>query len=244
MRKMIGSFAIIAAVVFSLALECSPRAASTDVIKQQERYIVSIALEYCKKNRNPVQRALSIAGGIEPNAYATGFLVGDGLVMTSYHVISGKLSDAKKKALGFKPDDELQVKVYVNVCQAEVLKVDEGADLALLKICSTSKQAKRPRFRTDPAENEQLFLIAQPVNHRMIRRGSFNGFYTYRGQQYWSVKIDGQDGFSGSPIYNNQGEIVGVFCLYDSTQEVALISPGVKAQKLLEDYDASLQSKP
>jgi hypothetical protein len=164
--------------------------------------------------------------------------------MTSHHVVSGKLSPSKKRSLRFKPEDELQVKAYVNGCQAEVLKVDEGADLALLRIRSTSKQTKRPRFRTDPDHNEQLFLIAQPVNHRMIRRGSFNGFYTYRGQQYWSVKIDGQDGFSGSPVYDNQGEVVGVFCFYDSTQDVALICPGVKAQKFLEDYDASLQSKP
>jgi hypothetical protein len=59
-----------------------------------------------------------------PNGYATGFMVGDGLVMTAYHVVSGELSAAKKIQLRFAPKDQLKVKVYVNGCQATVIKVD------------------------------------------------------------------------------------------------------------------------
>lgn len=244
MKEKIRSLATIAVVVCSLPLVCTSQHASPNIIKQHERNSVSIALTFANKNRNSVRRALSLIGGIDLNASATGFLVGNGLVITSYHVVSGKLSAAKKKMLGFKPDDELEVKAYVQGCRAKVLKVDEEADLALLKICDSSLTAKRPVFRTDPAKDEQLFLIAQPVNKKIIRRGSFHGLYTYQGQQYWSARIDGQDGFSGSPVYNNKGEVVGVFCSYDSVNEVALISPGIKAQKFLEDYDADTQSNP
>ena len=53
---------------------------------------------------------------------------------------------------------------------------------------------------------------------------------------YWSVKISARDGFSGSPVYNEKGEVVGVFSGYDWSQRLAVISPGVRAQKLLAAY--------
>lgn len=244
MKQTVCRFVVLALALCLTPLAGSSQRSSSNVIKQQERNSVSIGLKFTRKNRHPVQRALSFMGGIDPNAYATGFLVGDGLVITNYHVISGHLSAPKKKLLGFKPSDELEVEAYVDDCRAKVVKVDEASDLALLKICDASKSAKRPIFRIDPAKDEPLFLIAQRVNRKIVKRGSFHGLYTYQGQQYWSVRIDGQDGFSGSPVYNDRGEIVGVFCSYDSVQEVALISPGVKAQKFLADYEASLLSAP
>jgi len=74
--------------------------------------------------------------------------------------------------------------------------------------------------------------------------GNFRGRSTFGGNEYWSAKIDGQDGFSGSPVYDRDGELVGVFCLYDSIQGVALLSPGAKAQQFLADYDTSVRSQP
>jgi hypothetical protein len=53
-----------------------------------------------------------------------------------------------------------------------------------------------------------------------------------------SVKIEGRDGFSGSPVYNQKAEVVGIFSGYDWSQKVAVISPGARAQKLLVDYIA------
>ncbi|HEY7543923.1 MAG TPA: serine protease, partial [Blastocatellia bacterium] len=139
--------------------------------------------------------------------------------------------------------DELRVQAYVDGCEAKVVKVDKEADLALLRVCST-KPAQRPTFQAAPNKDEQMLLIAQPGDQKMVRLGSFKGQYNFRGNEYWSVKIEGQDGFSGSPVYNSNGEVVGVFCLYDWSQGVALLSPGVKAQQFLADYDASLQAQP
>jgi V8-like Glu-specific endopeptidase len=72
----------------------------------------------------------------------------------------------------------------------------------------------------------------------MVSRGIFHGPYTFRGQEYWSAKIDSRDGYSGSPVYNHKAEVVGVFTGYDRIQDVALISPAMRAQKLLEDYSS------
>jgi S1-C subfamily serine protease len=243
MKRTIRSLASIAVVLLAITLDCAAQDNMSKVLKTHEPYTITVALEFSKKNMNPMLRVLSFVGSVEPNAHATGFLVGDGLVMTSYHVVSGKLSSGKKRLLGFKPDDELQVKAYVNGCHARVVKVDEEADLALLRIC-TSKQGQKPTFLTKPGTDEQLILIAQPGDQKMVRRGKFNGLYSFRGYEYWSVKIDGQDGFSGSPVYNSNGDIVGVFCLYDWKRGVALLSPGVKAQQFLLDYNSATPSQP
>ncbi|HKP86915.1 MAG TPA: serine protease [Blastocatellia bacterium] len=241
MKRHVTSLASAALLLLIPSLDCSAQDTLSRVAKLHQPYTITVALEFSKKNRNPMLRALAAVGAIDPNAHATGFFVGESLVMTSYHVVSGKLNARKKKLLGFKPDDELEVKVYVHNCQAKVVKVDEGADLALLKICS-SRQGLRPTFRTSLITDEQLLLIAQPGEQKLIRRGSFKGSYAFGGAQFWSVKIDGQDGFSGSPVYDNKGEIVGVFSLYDYERGVALLCPSVRVQQFLAEYDAGSQT--
>lgn len=243
MKRKAPSLVSVLAVLLILAVQSSGQDSLGKVAKQHSSYTIGVALEFTKKNRNAMLRVLSAVSAVDPNAYATGFMVGDGLVMTSYHVVSGKLSAYKKRLLGFKPDDELEVKVYVNSCQAKVVRADPKADLALLRVC-TSKQAQRPTFQIAPRQNEQLLMIAQPGEQKLMRRGNFEGPYPFAGSQFWSVKIDGQDGFSGSPVYDTKGEIVGVFSLYDSRRGVALLSPAEKAQQLLADYDAGLPAQP
>lgn len=242
MAKKIGCFALLAIVLCALAPKLTAgQDLAARVQKQQERYTVSLDLEISRKNGTPLEGAIYLLFGADPNGFATGFLVGDGLVMTSYHVVSGDLSDAKKMNLGFKAKDQLSVKVYYKGCRATVLKVDKEADLALLEICG-SRKSKAQAFQPSPNKDEKLVLIARPHGTKMVSQGIFSGSYTLRGQEYWSAKMSSRDGYSGSPVYNHKAEVVGVFTGYDRIQDVAVISPAVKAQKLLEDYTAN--SKP
>jgi len=199
---------------------------------------VSLDLKFTKKRPNAVERIFSFLD-YGPNGFATGFVVGNGLVMTAYHAVSGKLSDSKKVQLGFAPGDELAVEVYVKGCRATVMKVDEDADLALLSICHSQRQVKAPAFQAVVNKDEKLFVVARPRGNKMVRKGVFYGPYLMKGQEYCLAKIDGHDGYSGSPVYNQKAEIVGVFSGYDRAQKLAMISPGIKAQKLLEDYVAA-----
>ena len=236
MERKIWSIVFVTVLLSALAPTCAAQNTAAQVVKQQGGYTLSLELEFSKKNRNQFQRAMSILLALGPNGHATGFLVGEGLVMTAYHVVSGELSDSKKIALGFRPKDQLDVKVFVNGCQATVIKIDKEADLALLEICGSRKQIKAPAFQATPGKEEKLLLIARPYGDKTVSQGIFQGSYTFRGQEFWSAKIDGRDGYSGSPIYNQKAEVVGVFSGYDWSQKLALISPGIKAQKLLEDY--------
>jgi S1-C subfamily serine protease len=230
----------LAVIVATLSLSAPARASggSADIVRQREDYTVSVDLKFSKKDENSLQHVLSFLD-YGPNGFATGFLVGDGLVMTAYHVVSGQLSDAKKVQLGFSPKDQLEVKAYVNGCQATVLRVDADADLALLRVCRAPKQAAAPAFQPSPGKEERLLLIARPNGDKAVKRGTFDGPYMLRGLQYWSAKIDGRDGYSGSPIYNERAELIGVFSSYDGSRKLAVISPGARAQKLLEDYVAT-----
>lgn len=241
MKSKLCSLTCIAALVMVLLAPVSAADSknANRMLKQQERYTLSLELEFSKKEQNPLEQAISVLFDVGPNGYATGFLVGNGLVMTAYHVISGNLSATKKVMLGFKASDELSVKVYVDGCRAKVMKVDKEADLALLEMCRGSKHAQAPKFQTAPAKDDKLFLIARPHGDKVVSHGSFYGNYMLGNQEYWSVKIDSRDGFSGSPVYNANAEVVGVFSGYDWSQKLALISPSIRAQKLLEDYNST-----
>lgn len=233
-RKVCGFFSI-AILLPLLAANSTAETPSVNVLKQYERFTLSLELDFRKKNQNTLERAIALLDS-SPNGHATGFLVGDGLLMTAFHVVSGELSNSKKALLGFKPKDELRVKVYVNGCEATVVSVDRDADLALLSVCRTPKHARTPAFQTAPSRDERLFLIARPDGDKMVSRGSFYGSYNFRGHQYWSARLTGRDGYSGSPVYNEKAELVGVFSGYDRSQKLAVISPSLRAQKLLEDY--------
>src|SRR5690242_21736669 len=112
MKSKLCSLTGLAALVITLvAPVCVADKSANRSLKQQERYTLSLELEFSKKDQNPLEQAISALFDVGPNGYATGFLVGNGLVMTAYHVISGNLSATKKVMLGFKATDELSVKV-------------------------------------------------------------------------------------------------------------------------------------
>lgn len=208
-------------------------------VLKQGGYTVSLDLRVRKKKRDSLERVVSdLLGDNGPNAYATGFAVGDGLVMTAYHVISGGLSADKRRQLGFSVNDQLEVEASVKGCVAKVLRIDADSDLALLGVCGTPKHAAPFAVQEAVGPDEELLVIARPNGNKAVRRGGFKGPYVYRGREYWSAKIEGRDGYSGSPVYNEKGQLVGVFSGYDYMRKVALISPGAHAQKLLRDYAA------
>ncbi len=233
---------VLALVVFLSLLHAPGGAAAPPAedpmatVISRQGYTVSLDLRVRKRGHTRQILLQLLDGDAPPNAYATGFVVGDGLVMTAYHAVSGELGLEKRRQLGFKRDEPLVVDAYVNGCEATVLRVDADADLALLGVCGARGRAGAPAFRDAPSRDDRLLAISRPNGVKSVSRGVFSGTYTYRGRQYWAAKMEGRDGFSGSPVYNDRAEIVGVFCGYDFVQKVALISPAERARKLLEDY--------
>jgi S1-C subfamily serine protease len=242
MRGRLSTFAyftigviLLSPVLSGCLISASAKEGISSVLKHQESYILSLELEFSKKNQGSLERAFSFLDW-GANGYATGFLVANGIALTAYHVVSGDLSDNKRRLLGFKAQDQLNVRVYVNGCEATVIEVDKDADLALLSVCGSPKQVEAPKFQSSPSKDEQLLAIARLHGDKQVNRGTLYGSYSFRGQEYWSAKFDMRDGYSGSPVYNERAEVIGVFSGYDWNQRLAVISPGVRAEKLLEDY--------
>jgi S1-C subfamily serine protease len=235
MKRKFLCVAISVAAIFLLAPRSRADKSRSDA--KPDDSTVSLDLKFTKKKANAVQRMFSFLD-YGPNGFASGFVVGNGLVMTAYHAVSGNLSDTKKVQLGFAAGDDLAVEISVNGCHATVLKIDVDADLALLHICESSREVRSPAFQAVVARDEKLLVIARPHGNKMVRGGVFYGPYVVNGQEFRLAKIDGHDGYSGSPVYNQKAEIVGVFSGYDRTQKLAVISPGLNEQKLLEDYFA------
>src|SRR6476469_4503064 len=223
--------------VLLLAPPCRAHKSSHVAVKPEDP-TVSLDRRLTEQRQNAMQRVFSFLD-YGPNGFATGFVVGNGLVMTAYHAVSGNLTISKKVQLGFAPGDELAVAIQINGCHAAVIKVDEDADLALLQVCQLGRQVKSPAFQALLSKNEKLMVIARPHGNKMVRNGFFYGPYLVKGAEFRLAKIDGHDGYSGSPVYNQKAEIIGVFSGYDGGQKLAMISPGIRAQKLLEDYVAT-----
>jgi S1-C subfamily serine protease len=150
MKRQLCSLVLVAVTLCLLATQALG-GNSAEIIKQHERNTISLELEFSKKNPNALQRMISFLNW-GPNGYATGFVVGEHLVMTAYHVVSGDLDESKKLALGFGRLDSLEARVYTNGCQAKVLGVDVNADLALLEVCGTRKQTGLSFFSIDPQQ--------------------------------------------------------------------------------------------
>jgi hypothetical protein len=235
MERRISCFALVVVILSLLAPPCAAKYTAAQTLKQHERYTVSLELEFSRKSPNGLDRVMTFLD-MGPNGYATGFMIGDGLVMTAYHVVSGELGEYKKMALGFAVTDQLDVKVFVKGCHAKVITVDKDADLALLEICGSQKKNVMPTFQATPNKDEKLLLIARPHGDSILRRGTLSGSYTLNGLEFWSAKLNARDGFSGSPVYNQQAELVGVMSGFDTTRKLALISPVSRVQKLLENY--------
>ena len=243
MKKVICALVLLTLAATPLAparAADNPAADPLAAVLKREGYTVSLDLKVKKKKRDALHQFFELLDGeVTPNAYATGFVVGEGLVMTAYHAVSGGLDVTHRKRLGFSADERLEVSAFVNGCEATVVMVDPESDLALLRVCRAKRRASALAFQDAPGRNDELLVIARPNGIKAVRRGPFSGTYTFRGRQYWAAKIEGRDGFSGSPVYNGRGEIVGVFAGYDSTQKVALISPGTSVQKMLAQYSSA-----
>lgn len=234
---LVAATILLSPVLPGFLISASAKDETSPALKQQESFIVSLELQFSKKNQGSLERAFSFLER-GTNGYATGFLVGNGLALTAYHVVSGDLSDTKRRLLGFKAQDELNVKVLVNGCEATVIEVDKDADLALLSVCGSPKQIDAPKFQASPSKDEKLLAIARLHGYKLVSRGTLYGSYNFRGQEYWSAKFEMRDGYSGSPVYNQKAEVIGVFCGYDWNQRLAVISPATRAEKLLKDYFA------
>lgn len=156
----------------------------------------------------------------------SGSVVGtDGTIVTNYHVVAGY----EEVGIVFKPETEGEDPDLKKVLVAEVVKVDQVADLALLKLKTLPKNLPKPVV----FGNFNSVAVGDDVNaigHPTGQTWTFTRGYISQIRRNYEWKIDNgithkadviqtqtpiNPGNSGGPLLNKGGELVGVNAFKD-----------------------------
>jgi len=141
--------------------------------------------------------------------HGTGFFVSDsGYLLTNAHVAMGHLVHKQQAKLWAKT---LDGQLYA----LNVIKSDNEQDLALLKIVSPTRLFESVRIgnSSQVRKGQQVFNIGNPGTwdeyfEHSVTIGVVAGLNRNDGLIEFSMP--GRGGQSGSPVFNSQGEVVGV----------------------------------
>lgn len=183
-------------------------------IKRRQRALISSSITDKKEN-----------DAAAPVFTGTGFaLTRDGYVLTSYHVIQ----DAKSIVLTNSRFEQLT---------AETVYSDQALDLALLKINSTDFIGFSDipyNFRRSVADpGERVFTLGFPREELVFGEGSISSYTGYEGDTCsYQISIPVNPGNSGGPLFDVQGNLLGIISGRNSGAEAA--SFAVKSRWIAE----------
>jgi len=131
----------------------------------------------------------------------SGFIVrSDGLIITNYHLIQ----NAQKMA----------VKLYNNrsYSRVQVLEVDPGKDLALIKIEARGLNAVHLGNSQEVSIGQRVVTIGNPLGfENTVADGLVSAWRKGdQGMKLLQISVPLSEGSSGSPLFNLDGEVIGV----------------------------------
>lgn len=165
--------------------------------------------------RSPKEHAKRIGEAVikvsTPSGLGSGFIIHpDGYAITNAHVIQG---ETKIKATVFEEGD-LDFK-RVSIDDVEILAVNPQTDLALLKLTHPDGKPFKTVFLQGQESlevGEEVFAIGNPLG---LERSLSSGVVAttqrnFEGMTYVQTTAEINPGNSGGPLFNSQGEVVGV----------------------------------
>jgi S1-C subfamily serine protease len=218
--KLFSLFFIVASV--AAAQEVPPRKDIPAIAKAANGAVVSIIMS--DKDGSPI-------------AQGSGFLVSmDGLIVTNYHVIENGSSAVVKL-----PDGAFFV-------VDGMLAFDKARDIAVIK-------AHGENFRTLTLGNsdrlllgEDVVAIGNPLSlESTVSNGIVSGIRTAEeeGGKFLQVTVPISPGSSGGPLFNMQGEVVGITTLYlKGGENLNFAIPINDAKRLLLTKSAKIHDLP
>lgn len=136
----------------------------------------------------------------QPLAIGSGFIVGEGKIITNLHVIEGAKFGY---VLLIEDDTKHKIDGY--------FKIDKANDLALLSVPTVSGKVL-PIFDGDyPEIGERIYAIGNPKGlSGTISEGIVSGLRSEGESKLIQITAPISPGSSGGPVINNSGEVVGV----------------------------------
>lgn len=183
------------------------------------------------------------------------FLVGQaGYFVTNHHVVEGANAIYLK---GENDGDSMTM-------QARRVAIDRANDLALLKVDSSEGPFPKPPYAITQQAVKQgasIFTLGYPLENVMgsgvkVTRGIINALNGYKGSvSEYQFSASVQPGNSGGPLFNDQGDVVGVVKAKIQGRQVESVGYAIKSTQLrlflrqVSDFEykagnASMSDKP
>lgn len=132
--------------------------------------------------------------------FGSGFIIGpDGHVLTAAHVVSGLKTVPVRLHGGLSLD-------------AEVLRVDETTDVALLKLPGTSHKPLELGSES-PAIGTDVYAIGNPALEELgasVTKGIVSGEREIAGRKFIQTDVSANPGNSGGPLLDKNGRVLGI----------------------------------
>ena len=188
------------------------------------------------------------------NAYGSGFVIDyEGHIVTNYHNIQ---TDFRKRneyqrsvRLKFCPIDGDDIR-NETVYEADVVKIDPGRDLALLKLRSTTNLKKFTPAKLDYSENVLIGMDVHAIGHpegnpctytkgviSQIRKSYEWDYDEYNSHRATVIQTQTpiNPGNSGGPLISDEGLIIGINSFVQpDTEGIAFAVASVEIQNFLD----------
>jgi hypothetical protein len=138
---------------------------------------------------------------IQPGSgFGTGFLITeDGYALTAAHVVSGLKTVPVRLHNGL-------------VLDADVVRVDEGADVALIKLPGTSHKPLELALDA-PAVGIDVYAVGDPASEELsssVSKGVVSGARELAGHKFIQTDASVNPGNSGGPLIGKDGRVLGI----------------------------------
>jgi len=166
--------------------------------------------------------------------YSTGsgfVMFGDGVIVTNYHVIAGKVHSITARR-----EDGLSFEI------SSVLAFDEARDIAILKTdADANMQPLLHGSSADMMKGEKVLAIGSPLGLlNSVSEGVFSGYVSEEGQSYVQFSAAISHGSSGGPLFDDRGLVIGICSAsYEEAQNINLAVPVESVVELWENRDGS-----
>jgi len=221
----IRAAALVAAALLAPPLWAQPSAAPGAVPGEA---VSAQARSLYERTRDSVAQIRLLLGSSDsPAATGSGFAVGDGLLVSNYHVVADKALEPQTYRLEFTLPDGRRGPL-------EIVAVDVIHDLAVLKGAGGDVPALT--LRAAPlAKGDKGFSLGYPLNQGLtVVEGTYNG--RSEEQYYERFHFTGaiNAGMSGGPAIDARGRVFGVnVATHRRGQLVSFLVPAKYVQRLL-----------